>query len=857
MFRFFVILLFLGFSVSTFAVEEPLFDLFKHIDPQKPVEANRLRIEAQARLDTLQQFPSETLVAFILDAEQNPEGRVLALELLEEYDPKQVALLDRQLIDEPVGSLRYYAVARILKKANLLLEKEQFEEAATIYHALLTRAAAFDQTSGIVRSLLKINNKKPLSEFGIEYGGAENAGYLIHWEVSEPYDNPDNKGLDSVYPPEKNDKDSDSLTWKPMETDNIDGKLNLFPFTNKKTNISLYARTILESPVEQIVSIRYSTQKTGKIWLNGTEIGCFPLNDDGGDVPDKYVMEAKLRAGQNVLLVKNTRYSETPPVAVTPRTTTPETTTTATPITTTPVTTTAGTTAPSYTPRPNPSGEASAAAPSGNSSPQRNQSGGYGGGMAMTGGMGGWVFQVRVCNSNGIPFSVTENTDRHKKLPPFPDSVFVVSDTEYNKQNSETNKTKDFNTKLSEEKSLEKNLPEEKLSGTKLFGAESSAIPFMQFRGTACNPVLKTISCSEKIFEKEPVWKTSISGEGVSSPIIVKDRIIVTSADGAGESRLHTTAYDLGTGQKIWRRTLKATGSLLCYRPFSSVAANTPASDGKHIVAFFSSNDLACFSLDGQLLWYRPLGIENPNVIVSVGMASSPLIVDETLIVQCQSNAESFAEAMDISTGQTIWKIERPQGQGWSSPTILPQKDGSKLIVFVDRTGCFVHSLATGEQLTAYEGKCMLTSSPVCVDGTVYFSFGGTTALRYNASEKTQEILWTEPKLSVGSPSPLIDGDRLYVIKSPGVLICANRTSGEIFWQNRLSGSFYATPIIIGNHLIAASQQGILYHILLNNEKGETLENIELGEDILSTPAVTDNSILIRSKNSLYRFRLL
>ncbi|MDR1962905.1 MAG: PQQ-binding-like beta-propeller repeat protein [Planctomycetaceae bacterium] len=809
--------------------DDALFDLLKRIDNKKPVEANLLRVEAQTLLDSQRsnkKFPADELVGFILDTAQNPDGRVLALDILEEHDPQRAASLDRQLIDDPVGGLRYNVVARIIKRADQLLENEQFSEAATIYHALLVRAAALDQTAAIVRALLKINNKKPLSELGIEYGGAKDAGYLVHWEVSEPYENPDNKGLDTVYPPEQTNIVTNSLTWKPMETDNIDGKLNLFPFTDKKTNVSLYARTILESPVAQTVSIRYSTQKTGKVWLNGTEIGCFPLNDDGGDVPDKYVMGVELQAGQNVLLVKNTRYSETPPAGSSPAGSSHATG--------------SGTNAPSYAPRPNPPGDTAPTTQEGGTpSPRRTPSGGAsgysGGGMSMMGGMGGWLFQVRICNDKGIPFRVAG----FEKQRPLPDSVFVISDTE---SYSETKKV---------ENSVTSN------SDTKLPGKESSAVPFMQFRGAACNPVLKTVSCGEKVFDKEPIWKTLIPGEGVSSPIIVKDRIIVTSADGAGENRLHTTAYDLGTGQKIWRRTLKATGSLLCYRPFSSVAANTPASDGEYIVAFFSSNDLVCFSPDGTLCWYRPLGLENPKVIVSVGMAASPLIVDKTLIVQCQSNAESFAEAMDISTGKTIWKTERPKGQGWSSPTVLFQKDGSKSIVFVDRTGCSVHSLATGEKLTTYEGKCALTSSPVCVDETVYFSLGGTTALRYGVTEKTPEILWTEPKLSVGSPSPVIDGNKLYIIKSPGVLICADRISGTIFWQTRLSGSFYATPIIVGNHLIAASQQGMIYHVLLNDEKGEMLEDIELGEEVLSTPAVSDNSILIRSKKSLYRFRLL
>ena len=417
------------------------------------------------------------------------------------------------------------------------------------------------------------------------------------------------------------------------------------------------------------------------------------------------------------------------------------------------------------------------------------------------------------------------------EVPPLPESVFEEADSVA----SET---------------IRENISLVKQDGE----IEISTVPFMQFRGANNNPVFKNLTCRDAIFDKEPLWKTSIPGEGVSSPIIVKDRVIVTSADGSGESRLHTAAYALANGQKIWQRTLKATGSLLCFRPFSSVAANTPASDGKYVVALFSSNDLVCFTLEGDLVWYRALGVENPDVVVSVGLAASPLIVDKTLVVQCQSNAASFAEAMDLSTGKTLWKIERPKGQGWASPTPLTQRNGSQSVVFVDRTGCTIHSLRTGEKLAGHEMKCGLTTSPVCIDDTVYFTANGITALRFDASSKSQEILWNQSSLTAGSPSLLVDGDNLYFIKSPGILQCVDRHSGDTIWQTRLSGSFYATPVIIGDHLIALSQQGMMYHVLLNEAKGNKLEDTELGEEILGSPALSERSVLIRSKKSLLRF---
>lgn len=784
-----VAIIFSAFGLSIQAGGSVL-EIISGINDTEPVRSNMLRLEAQVLADSDDSScDPEKMREFILDETQNPAARIFAQELFETRFPESSASLDPVMLESPNPELRYPVIARLLEKADKLKEKNELEKASVIYHALLFRAGSLEQTNRIANSLSGIEKERPLSGFGIDFNQARDCGYLIEWKVSIPYENSDGNGIDEKYPPEEfGAAEEGGSEWKTLEADKPDGKLDLEPFADGKTNFSIYARHILDSPETKKVSIRYSTQKTGKVWLNGVEIGRFPINDDGGDVPDKYEMTAELKPGRNVLLVKNSRYTE--PVEAVPHGSndTPR-----------------GTNAANTTER---------AAPGG---PPR---GGPGGGRS------GWPFQIRICDETGVPLILAETA----KKPPIPDSLFEKDDPEPENQNFQNDKSP--------------------------LGKEVSGLDFTQFRTERHNPVFKDVPCLENVLENGPKWKVPIKGNSASSPIIVGDRVIVTSADGPGESRLHTSAFDLGSGRKLWERTIKATGSLLCYRPFSSLAAHTPASDGKRIIAMFSGNDLLCFDLEGKLLWYRPLGLENPDVIVSVGMAASPLILDGKVIVQCQSNTRSFAEALNIETSETIWKTERPKGQGWSSPTVFIRKDGSKLLVFQDRTGCFIHDPADGKMLGNYEVKCGLTCSPLCTSDTVYFASNGLTAMRFDVSDSSPEVLWSETKIAAGSASIAIDDGKLYIIKSPGILLCADAKSGEMIWQIRVPGSFYASPVVLGNHLFAVNQQGIAYHVLLGEEKGKVLEEIEIGEDVLGSPVVSEKAILIRSKTALIRFDL-
>ncbi len=137
------------------------------------------------------------------------------------------------------------------------------------------------------------------------------------------------------------------------------------------------------------------------------------------------------------------------------------------------------------------------------------------------------------------------------------------------------------------------------------------------------------------------------------------------------QDRLHVLSFDAATGQLQWERQFQATGRTGCHEKMC-VATPTPASDGERIFAFYSSNDLICTDLAGNLQWYRGLGAEFPNASNSLGMSSSPIVIGSTVIAQVESDAEAFAIGVDTISGETKWKIDRPRKANWTSPTIMP-----------------------------------------------------------------------------------------------------------------------------------------------------------------------------------------
>lgn len=385
--------------------------------------------------------------------------------------------------------------------------------------------------------------------------------------------------------------------------------------------------------------------------------------------------------------------------------------------------------------------------------------------------------------------------------------------------------------------------------GTPLHAGE-----WLQFRGTTGNPVTDADLPTKWNGQENVAWKSDLPGRGLSSPIVVGSRVVVTCSSGYQQDRLYVICFEAESGKELWRRQFWATGRTFTH-PTSAVAANTPASDGERIFAFFSSNDLACLDLDGNLLWYRGLTLDFPKSGNDVGMSSSPVVFQGVVAVQVESQGDSFAAGIDAETGETLWRVERGHQSNWTSPVVLPGKgDRRPVFLLQSPNGLSAHDIRSGKEVWRYAQPCRNVPSPVIVGDSAFVPTDeGIVRLDFTGDSNAFEVRWQDNRLSPGSSSPVAYNGRLYTL-SGSVLKCASAETGKILWQLRVSGKrYWATPVIAGDLMFCASQDGDVCVVKLDGEKGEVISKNALGEPLFGTPAIAGNALYLRSDKHLWK----
>ena len=379
----------------------------------------------------------------------------------------------------------------------------------------------------------------------------------------------------------------------------------------------------------------------------------------------------------------------------------------------------------------------------------------------------------------------------------------------------------------------------------------ASGEDWLQFRGNDHRGISLKSETPTNLSKNNIAWKIPLPGRGLSSPIVIGNRVFLTASSTTDQSRLHVICANKDNGEIEWERQFWATGRTICHEK-TCVAAPTPVSDGKNIYALYSSNDLICLDLDGNLKWIRGLMQDYPNASNSLGLASSPIIVDETLIVQIENDSDSFVSGINLKDGSNIWKLARTKKANWTSPIRLNDKEvavqGSEGITCVSAKSGTV-------QWSFNEGASTIPSSVTSADSAIlYVPSNGITAIKPRKDNNTPEIVWQESQLRPGTSSPIIVGDNIYIINRAGVLNAAKKDTGERLWRLRLEGPFSGSPVSSNGHIYVASERkGVFQSIDINGKEGMLRGSIELGETILGTPAIANNSIFIRSDGHLWK----
>jgi outer membrane protein assembly factor BamB len=343
-------------------------------------------------------------------------------------------------------------------------------------------------------------------------------------------------------------------------------------------------------------------------------------------------------------------------------------------------------------------------------------------------------------------------------------------------------------------------------------------------------------------------WKVPLPGRGVSSPVIIKGKLFLTASSGYHDRHLHVLCFDAATGKRLWERQLAPTGSTTC-NPKTCMAAPTPAADRKAVYALFATGDLAAFDHDGTLLWYRSLAGDYPDAANQVGMASSPVLAGDTLLLPMENPGDSYAAGIDVHTGKNRWRHSRARDINWVSP-VLAELQGKPCALFQTSKDLTAYDPDTGAVRWSFASEpTSNVPSPLVGKGRVFVAGSQYMALEPTAIG-APEVVWRSGKLGLHYASPVYYQDRIYGLTSVG-LSCLAPGDGAQLWVKRMRGLFWASPIVINGKIYIINEQGETV-VLQTGDTPKVLATNELKDTILATPAVADGALYLRSDRFLY-----
>src|SRR5688572_3020921 len=388
------------------------------------------------------------------------------------------------------------------------------------------------------------------------------------------------------------------------------------------------------------------------------------------------------------------------------------------------------------------------------------------------------------------------------------------------------------------------------------------------------------------------LWRTTIPGLAHSSPIVWGQRVFVTSAIssnpkatfrpglyGAGdastdqsEHRWMIYALDKRTGRILWERTA-AQGRPVDKRHIKSTYASaTPVTDGRLVVAWFGSQGVHAYDVNGNFLWKVDMGRLDVGAYdlpsYEWGHASSPVLWNGLVILQADNQTDSFILALNAETGHVVWKSNRDELPSWGTPTIVTTTEGPELVT----NGSNLirgYDPKTGKELWRLGGSSKITApTPVFSDGLFIVASGrdperplfavragsrGNLTLERGRTS-SDAIAWSRTLRGPYMPTPLIYRGLLHVLNNNGVFDAYNLKTGEEIYRQRLphlGSGFSASPVASDGRIYLSGEDGEILVIAAGREFKHLATN-SMGELLMSTPALSEGVMVVRGSSSLF-----
>lgn len=393
---------------------------------------------------------------------------------------------------------------------------------------------------------------------------------------------------------------------------------------------------------------------------------------------------------------------------------------------------------------------------------------------------------------------------------------------------------------------------------------------------------------------KNILWKSAIPGLGLSSPIVWEDKVFVTTAiNEEGEAELKVGLYgniapakddgphkwvvmclDRKTGKELWRDVAHEGKPAVKRHTKASHANSTPATDGKRVVAFFGSEGLHCYDMDGKKLWSKDFGVLDAGFFMVPAaqweFGSSPILHDDKVIVICDVQKDSFIAALDADTGEVLWKTPREDVPTWNTPAVHVGSERTQIIAngWKHLGGYNLKDGSEVWKLDGLQGGDIPVPTPIIGHDLIYLTSAHgpgapvyaiqTTAAgeltAHDADTKSDEIVWYNNRIGNYMQTPILMGDRLVLCRDNGVMTVLNAKTGEIIVRHRLgdgSTGFTASPVANDGKLFYTAEDGGV-HVVRVGQQIEKVAVNEMGESCMATPAIADGVLFVRGAKHLF-----
>jgi outer membrane protein assembly factor BamB len=330
--------------------------------------------------------------------------------------------------------------------------------------------------------------------------------------------------------------------------------------------------------------------------------------------------------------------------------------------------------------------------------------------------------------------------------------------------------------------------------------------------------------------------------------------------------RWKVLCLDKATGKTLWTKLADEHRPSIPTHRTNTYASETPIVDGERIYAYFGMTGLFCYDLEGKLLWKKSLG--SYPMANGWGTGSSPVLVGDLIIVQCDNEEKSFIVAFDKKTGEEKWRDDRDERSTWSTPFVWKNKQRTELVTggskkvrsYDPATGKILWELggvsgrsastAVGDEEMVYLG----TGGGMGVGPLFAIKAGASGALTLDEAAKSGQVAWVSPRGGPPMASPLLYKGYLYVLdQRGGILTCYEAKTGKVAYKERIAGAtgFTASPWAAGGKIFCADGEGTTF-VLEAGPTYKLLAKNPLGEMCWSTPALADGKIYLRTIDHLY-----